>query len=38
MEKSTGFNHRDNSIIKIGQNIKKNPGDLRRLAVSQNPL
>ena len=26
------------SIIKIGQNTKKNPGDLRRLAVTQTPV
>ena len=27
-----------NSIIKIGQNTEKNPGDLRRLAVTKTPL
>ena len=27
----------DNSIIKIGQNTEKSPGDLRRLAVTQTP-
>ena len=31
----TGENHPDYSIIKIGQNTEKSPGDLRRLAVTQ---
>ena len=36
-EKTTG--HPPNySIIKIGQNTEKSPGDLRRLAVNQTPL
>ena len=26
------------SIIKIGQNTEKSPGDLRRLAVTQTPV
>ena len=26
------------SIVKIGQNTEKSPGDLRRLAVTQNPV
>ena len=26
------------SIVKIGQNTEKSPGDLRRLAVSQTPV
>ena len=26
------------SIVKIGQNTKKNPGDFRRLAVTQTPV
>ena len=30
--------HRDYSIIKIGQNSQKSPGDLRRLAVTQTPV
>ena len=30
--------HLNFSIIKIGQNTKKNPGDLRRLAVTQTPV
>ena len=34
-EKNTNNNHQDNSIIKIGQNTEKSPGDLRRLAVTQ---
>ena len=28
----------DNSIIQIGQNTEKNPGYLRRLAVTQAPV
>ena len=28
----------DYSIIKIGQNIEKSPGDLWRLAVTQTPV
>ena len=31
-------NHPNDSIIKIGQNTDKSPGDLRRLAVSQTQL
>ena len=31
-------NHPNHSIIKIGQNTEKSPGDLRGLAVSQNPV
>ena len=27
-----------NSIIEIGQNTEKSPGDLRRLAVTQSPV
>ena len=30
--------HPKGSIIKIGSNIKNNPGELRRLAVSQTPV
>ena len=30
--------HRNYSILKIGQNTEKSPGDLRRLAVTQTPL
>ena len=30
--------HPNYSIIKIGQNTKKNPGDLRRLAIAQTPV
>ena len=30
--------HADYSIIKIGQNTEKSPGDLRRLTVSQTPV
>ena len=31
-------NHPDYSIIKIGQNTEKSPGDLRRLALTQTPV
>ena len=30
--------HTDHSIVKIGQNTAKSPGNLRRLAVTQNPV
>ena len=33
--KRTGGDHSDNCIIKIGQNTKKSPGNLRRLAVTK---
>ena len=38
----TGINRKnrdylDNSIIKIGKNTEMSPGELRRVAVSQNP-
>ena len=33
----TSEDHSDYSIVKIGQNTEKCPGDLRRLAVSQTP-
>ena len=36
--KRTGRNHQDYSIIKIGQNTEKSPGDLRKLAVAQIPV
>ena len=29
---------RGDSVIKIGQNTEKSPGDLRRLAVTQTPV
>ena len=29
--------HLDYSIVEIGQNTEKSPGDLRRLAVTQTP-
>ena len=35
--KSTSGDHPKNNIIKIGQNTKKNPGDLGRFAVIQTP-
>ena len=35
---STSGNHPNDSIIKIGQNTKKSPADLRRLAVTQTPV
>ena len=31
-------NHSDDSIIKIGQDPGKSPGDLKRLAAIQNPV
>ena len=34
----TSRDHPDNRIIKINQNTKKSPGDLRRLAVTQTPV
>ena len=36
--KRTSGDHRNNSIVKIGQNTKKSPGDLRRLAVTSTPV
>ena len=33
--KRMGGDHLNNSAVKIGQNTKKSPGDLRRLAVTQ---
>ena len=36
--KRTCGDHPNNSIIKIGKNTKKSPGDLRRLAITQTPL
>ena len=35
--KRTSRVHPDYSIIKIGQNTEKSPGDLRKLSVSQTP-
>ena len=35
--KRTSEDHPNYSIIKIGQNTEKSPGDLRRLAVTQTP-
>ena len=36
--KRTSGDHPNYSIIKIGQNSQKRPGDLRRLAVKQTPV
>ena len=36
--KRTSGDHPNDSIIKIGQNAEKSPGDLRRLAVTQTPV
>ena len=36
--KRTSGDHPNYSIIEIGQNTKKSPGDLRRLAVTQTPM
>ena len=33
--KRTGRDHPNYSIVEIGQNIEKSPGDLRTLAVTQ---
>ena len=33
---STNGDHPNYTIVKIGQRTEKNPGDLRRLAVTQN--
>ena len=33
----TSGDHQDYSIIKMGQNMEKSPGDLRRFAVTQTP-
>ena len=35
--KRTSGYHPDYSIIKIGKNTEKSPGDLKRLAVTQTP-
>ena len=37
-KKMTRRDHPNDRIIKIGQNTEKNPGDLRRLAVTQTTL
>ena len=36
--KRTTGDHPKYSIVVIGQNTKKSPGDLRRLAVTQTPV
>ena len=36
--KGTTGDHPNYRIVKIGHNIKKGPGDLRKLAVTQNPV
>ena len=36
--KRTNGDHRSNSIVEIGQNTEVSPGDLRRIAVTQNPV
>ena len=36
--KKTSGEHPSSSIVEIGQNTKKNPGDLKRLAVTQTPM
>ena len=35
--KRTSRDHQNNSIIKIGQNTEKSPGDLRKHAAAQTP-
>ena len=37
IRKDSSKNHPDTNIIKIGQNTEKSPGELRILAISQNP-
>ena len=37
-QKGTSGDHPNYSIIKIGQNTEKDPGNLRRLAVTQTPM
>ena len=32
------IDHPNHSIIKIGQNTEKSPGDVKRLAVTQTPV
>ena len=34
----TSENHPNNNIMENGQNTEKSPGDLRRLAVTENPV
>ena len=36
--KKTSGDHPDYNIVKIGQNIEKNLGDLKRLTVTQTPV
>ena len=36
--KRTSGDHPNYRIVEIGQNTKKSPGDLRRLAVTQTPV
>ena len=36
--KETSGDHPNYSIIKIGQNTEKSPGDLRRLAITLPPM
>ena len=36
--KSTSRDHPNYSIIEIGQNTEKSPGDLKRLVVTQTPV
>ena len=36
--KKTSGDHPNNSIVEIGQNTNKSPGDLRTLAVSTTPV
>ena len=36
--KRVSLNNLYSSVVKIGQNTKKNPGDFRRLVVTQTPV
>ena len=37
-DKRTSGDHRNHIIVEIGQNTKKSPGNLGRLAVSKTPV
>ena len=36
--KRTSGDHQNNSIVEIGQNTKKSPGNVRKLTVTQTPV
>ena len=37
-KRKSSLGHPNYSIVKLGQNTEKSPGDLRRLAVTQTPV